>query len=68
MKQYLVEEFLEQIIGYGGFQEWPPDLTLVDLFLWGYLKQQVYATPEPSTTHYGCLCQRDTRYATSCAT
>ncbi|GBO06375.1 hypothetical protein AVEN_211067-1 [Araneus ventricosus] len=51
VKQYLVEEFGEQIIGYGGFQEWPPsspDLTPIDFFLWGYLKQQVYATPPPT--------------------
>ncbi|GBM72025.1 hypothetical protein AVEN_119387-1 [Araneus ventricosus] len=51
VKQYLVEEFGEQIIGYGGFQEWPPrspDLTPMDSFLWGYLKQQVYATPPPT--------------------
>ncbi|GBN10839.1 hypothetical protein AVEN_142869-1 [Araneus ventricosus] len=51
VKQYLVEEFGEQIIGYGSFQEWPPrspDLTLMDFFLWGYLKQQVYATPPPT--------------------
>ncbi|GBM73008.1 hypothetical protein AVEN_229440-1 [Araneus ventricosus] len=50
VKQYLVEEFVEQIIGYGGFQEWPsrlPDLTPMDFFLWGYLKQQVYTTPPP---------------------
>ncbi|GBN61251.1 hypothetical protein AVEN_128970-1 [Araneus ventricosus] len=36
------EEFGEQIIGYGGFQELPPrspDLTPMDFFLWGYLKQ-----------------------------
>ncbi|GBN75923.1 hypothetical protein AVEN_112428-1 [Araneus ventricosus] len=47
VKQYLVEEFGEQIIGYGGFQEWSPrssDLTPMDFFLWGYLKQQMYAT------------------------
>ncbi|GBL80916.1 hypothetical protein AVEN_26325-1 [Araneus ventricosus] len=40
VKQYLVEE-----------QEWPPhspDLTPMDFFLWGYLKQQVYATPPPT--------------------
>ncbi|GBN36800.1 hypothetical protein AVEN_99632-1 [Araneus ventricosus] len=51
VKQYLLEEFGEQIIGYGGFQEWPPrspDQIPMDFFLWGYLKQQVYATP-PST-------------------
>ncbi|GBN60164.1 hypothetical protein AVEN_54226-1 [Araneus ventricosus] len=36
---------------YGGFQDWPPrspDLTSMEFFLCGYLKQQVYATP-PST-------------------
>ncbi|GBN14509.1 hypothetical protein AVEN_248731-1 [Araneus ventricosus] len=51
MKQYLVKEFWEQLIGYGGFQEWPPrspDLTPMDFFLWGYLKQQVCATPPPT--------------------
>ncbi|GBN33693.1 hypothetical protein AVEN_242482-1, partial [Araneus ventricosus] len=51
VKQYLVEEFGEQIIVYGGFQDWPPrspDPTLKDIFLWGYLKQQVYATPPPT--------------------
>jgi transposase len=49
VKQYLVTEFGNQIIGYGGFEEWPPrspDLTPLDFFLWGYLKQQVYATPQ----------------------
>ncbi|GBN88351.1 hypothetical protein AVEN_259634-1 [Araneus ventricosus] len=51
VKQHLVEEFGEQIIGYGGFQEWPPrslDQTPMDFFLWGYLKQQVYATAPPT--------------------
>ncbi|GBM06609.1 hypothetical protein AVEN_140999-1 [Araneus ventricosus] len=51
VKQYLVEEFVEQIIGDGGFQEWPPrslDLTPMDFFLWEYLKQQVYGTPSPT--------------------
>ncbi|GBL75352.1 hypothetical protein AVEN_194555-1 [Araneus ventricosus] len=51
VKQYLVEEFGEQIIGYSGFQEWlprSPDLTPMNFFLWGYLKQQVYATPPPT--------------------
>ncbi|GBO25676.1 hypothetical protein AVEN_51882-1 [Araneus ventricosus] len=44
VKQYLVEEFGEQISGCGGFQARPPlspDLTPIDFFLWGYLKQQV---------------------------
>ncbi|GBN35592.1 hypothetical protein AVEN_88051-1 [Araneus ventricosus] len=38
MKQYLVEEFGERILGYGDFQEWTPrspDLTPTDFFLWG---------------------------------
>ncbi|GBM07586.1 hypothetical protein AVEN_230023-1 [Araneus ventricosus] len=51
VKQYLVVEFGEQIIGYGGFQEWPPrspDLTPMDFFLWGNLKQQVYAARPPT--------------------
>ncbi|GBO00096.1 hypothetical protein AVEN_79305-1 [Araneus ventricosus] len=51
IKQYLMETFQNQFIGYDGFVEWPPhstDLTPLDLFLWGHIKGQVYATP-PST-------------------
>ncbi|GBN12752.1 hypothetical protein AVEN_246721-1 [Araneus ventricosus] len=51
VKQYLVEEFGEQITGYCGFQEWPsrsPDLIPMGFFLWGYFKQHVYATPLPT--------------------
>ncbi|GBM92027.1 hypothetical protein AVEN_5491-1 [Araneus ventricosus] len=51
VKQYPVEEFGEQIIGYGGFQEWSPrspDMTPMDFFLWGYLKQHVYVTSPPT--------------------
>ncbi|GBM33600.1 hypothetical protein AVEN_181844-1 [Araneus ventricosus] len=47
----LVEKFEEQIIGFGGFQEWPPrspDLTPMDFFLWRCIKQQVYATRPPT--------------------
>ncbi|GBN79338.1 hypothetical protein AVEN_226514-1 [Araneus ventricosus] len=47
----LKREDVWPIIGYGGFQEWPPrspDLTPMDFFLIGYLKQQVYATPPPT--------------------
>ncbi|GBL86201.1 hypothetical protein AVEN_131944-1 [Araneus ventricosus] len=36
VKQYLMETFQNQVIGYGGFVEWPPrspDLTPLDLFL-----------------------------------
>ncbi|GBN15366.1 hypothetical protein AVEN_244276-1 [Araneus ventricosus] len=41
----------EQMVGNGGFQEWPPrspDLTPMDFFLWRYVKQHVYATPPPT--------------------
>ncbi|GBL93658.1 hypothetical protein AVEN_25646-1 [Araneus ventricosus] len=51
MKQYLVEDCREQIIWYDSFQEWPPcspDLTPMDFFLWGCLRQQVYATHPPT--------------------
>ncbi|GBL81877.1 hypothetical protein AVEN_50479-1 [Araneus ventricosus] len=40
--------FQQQVIGYGGCVEWPPrspDLNPLDFFLWGYIKQRVYATP-----------------------
>ncbi|GBN14200.1 hypothetical protein AVEN_163250-1 [Araneus ventricosus] len=41
----------QQVIGYGGCVEWPPrspDLNPLDFFLWGYIKQRVYATPPPT--------------------
>ncbi|GBN44175.1 hypothetical protein AVEN_209055-1 [Araneus ventricosus] len=76
VKQCLVVEFGEQIIGYGGFQEWPPrspDQTPMDFFLGGLPKRAGVCDPSanitgPSTTHYGCLCQRDSRYAIPCST
>ncbi|GBN61951.1 hypothetical protein AVEN_135552-1 [Araneus ventricosus] len=76
VKQCLVEKFGEQIIGYGGFQERPPrspDLTPMDFFPVGISQTACVCDPSaniagPSTIHYGCLCQRDTRYATPCAT
>ncbi|GBM00330.1 hypothetical protein AVEN_32668-1 [Araneus ventricosus] len=46
-KQYLMETFQNQVIGIGGFVEWPPrspDLTRLDFFLWGHIKGQTYAT------------------------
>ncbi|GBM50525.1 hypothetical protein AVEN_24655-1 [Araneus ventricosus] len=51
VKQYLIETFQNQVIGYGGFVEWPPrspDLSPSDFFLWGHRKRQVYATPPPT--------------------
>ncbi|GBO43071.1 hypothetical protein AVEN_48071-1 [Araneus ventricosus] len=41
----------QQVIGYGGCVEWPPrstDLNPLDFFLWGYIKQRMYATPPPT--------------------
>ncbi|GBL75402.1 hypothetical protein AVEN_194594-1 [Araneus ventricosus] len=50
VKQYLMEIFQNQVIGYGGFVEWPPrspDLTPLDFFLWEHIKGQVHANPPP---------------------
>ncbi|GBN26089.1 hypothetical protein AVEN_263605-1, partial [Araneus ventricosus] len=47
----LLETFQNQVIGYGGFIEWPlrsPDLTPLDFFLWGHIKGQVCAAPPPT--------------------
>ncbi|GBM69169.1 hypothetical protein AVEN_91753-1 [Araneus ventricosus] len=46
-----VQQFQQQVIGYGSCVEWPPcspNLNPLDFFLWGYIKQQVYATPPPT--------------------
>lgn len=46
----LNEKFPGRWIGLRGPIEWPPrspDLTLCDCFLWGYLKEVVYAEPRP---------------------
>ncbi|GBL74164.1 hypothetical protein AVEN_231051-1 [Araneus ventricosus] len=55
VKQYLMETFQNQVIGYGGFVEWPPslpDLTLLDFFLWRHIKGKVYATPPPTLQNH----------------
>ena len=52
-RRWIVSERLEQLCGNRDIAlnhpvEWPPrspDLTLLDFFLWGYLKSTVYATP-----------------------
>lgn len=44
-RTFLSNTFGNNIIGYGGACEWPPrspDLTPLDFFLWGYLKNKVY--------------------------
>ncbi|GBO36120.1 hypothetical protein AVEN_269272-1 [Araneus ventricosus] len=52
VQQYIRDTFQQQVIGYGGCLEWPPrspDLNPLDFFLWGYVKQRVYATPPPTS-------------------
>jgi len=47
VRQYLHEAFTDRWIGRRGAIEWParsPDLTPLDYFLWGYLKNKVYET------------------------
>ncbi|GBN45986.1 hypothetical protein AVEN_103362-1 [Araneus ventricosus] len=51
VQQYIRDTFQQQVIGYGGCVEWPPsspDLNPLDFFMWGYIKQQMYATPPPT--------------------
>ena len=46
MRDWLNETFGTKWIGRGGPLEWParsPDLTPMDFWLWGYLKEKVYA-------------------------
>jgi len=48
VRNYLDEAYPGRWIGRGGPIAWPPrspDLTSLDFFLWGYLKNLVYATP-----------------------
>ncbi|RYA74177.1 hypothetical protein DD595_24615 [Enterobacter cloacae complex sp. 4DZ3-17B2] len=47
VRNYLSDVFAERWIGRRGVIEWPPrspDLTPLDYFLWGYLKDRVYRT------------------------
>lgn len=51
VRNYLNRHFPNKCIGRDGPQNWParsPDLTCIDFFLWGYVKNIVYAT-EPTT-------------------
>ncbi|GBN42850.1 hypothetical protein AVEN_191909-1 [Araneus ventricosus] len=51
VQRYIRDTFQQQVIGYGGCIEWPPrspDLNPLDFFLWGCIKQRVYATPPPT--------------------
>lgn len=47
VRDYLNEEFNNRWIGRRGTIEWParsPDLTPMDFFLWGYIKNKIYVT------------------------
>lgn len=47
VRDYLNENY-SQWIGKGGPIAWPPrspDLTPLDFYFWGYMKQKVYAVP-----------------------
>lgn len=51
VRAYLDERFPEKWIGRGGPVAWParsPDLTKLDFFLWGFIKEKVYKT-SPTT-------------------
>lgn len=48
VRNWLDNNFPERWIGRGGPVPWPPrspDLTVLDFFVWGFLKEKVYATP-----------------------
>ncbi|GBM90534.1 hypothetical protein AVEN_236325-1 [Araneus ventricosus] len=50
VQQYIRDTFQQQVIGCGCCVEWPPcspHLNPFYFFLWGYIKQRVYATPPP---------------------
>jgi hypothetical protein len=54
VRSYLDERFRNRWFGRGGPMEWPPrspDLTLIDFFLWGLMKDNVYVHPLPTTLH-----------------
>ena len=47
VREHLDRTFPQRWIGRGGFIQWPPrspDLNPMDFFLWGHLKDRVYAT------------------------
>lgn len=51
VREWLDTEYPGRWIGRGGPVEWPPrspDLTPLDFFLWGHLKELVYRTPCPT--------------------
>ena len=58
VRDYLTMTFGDRWIGRGGPTAWParsPDLTPPDFFLWGHLKQQVYAGRPLNLEHLRAL-------------
>ena len=54
VRSYLDRKFGDRWIGRGGPVAWPPrspDLTPLDFFLWGHVKDQVYSVRISSLTH-----------------
>lgn len=54
VQQYLNDVYPDKWIGINGPIEWPPkspDLTPLDFFLWGTLKNEVYKTPTRNLEH-----------------
>ncbi|GBL91208.1 hypothetical protein AVEN_195104-1 [Araneus ventricosus] len=55
VQQYIRVTFQQQVIRYGGCVELPPrspDLNPLHFFLWGYIKQRVYATLPPTLQEF----------------
>lgn len=51
VREYLDQHYVQRHISRGGFVAWPPrscDLTPLDFFLWGFIKDRVYVT-KPTT-------------------
>lgn len=51
VRNYLNRKFSDKCIGRGGLINWPPrslELTSMDFFFWGYIKNLVYST-SPTT-------------------
>jgi len=51
---FWMQLFPNRWIGKDGPTPWPPrspDITLLDLFLWGYVKDKVLSTPVPDITN-----------------
>jgi hypothetical protein len=54
VRSYLDERLRNHWIGRGGPMEWPqrsPNLTRMDFFLLGFVKDNVYVPPLPTTLH-----------------